>query len=289
MQIWLIRDGEKHGPQTDYQIREGIESGLYDASTPAWHEGMPNWTTLGEMAVFKSEFHSPGPPPTVISDPSDPFDPSTAPAPAESALPPSPANLFLVRRFWARWMDLQLYITVWWMFLYFTNRDIGAIFSNFWLMLLQLLPWLPIEALLIHRHGTTPGKWLLGIRVRNDDGSALSMHQSARRSLRVLLAGIGLGWGIISPICQGISYWITRRIGRSLWDRIGGHQVDFAQIRGVRYIAVIGVIYFSLQLQFAILAPYVIPLYQEQFPTLKEHFEKNPPNHFPPRHKPSGH
>ena len=298
MQIWLIRDGEKLGPFSDFDVRRDIEEGLYQTDTPAWHEGLESWTTLGEMAVFRSEFEKPENPDPAHAPqraerpdvpPPIPKSPGPGSQPESPEQPPAiTENLYLVRRFWARWMDLQLYIAAWWLFLYFTNADVGALFRSPWFLLLQLLPWLPIEAALIRHHGTTPGKWLLGIRVQNDDGSNLNGRQATTRTMRVLIAGIGLGWGIISPICQGVSYWITRRIGRSLWDHLGGHRVDFTPIRATRYLAVVGIIYIALQLQFAVLAPHMIPMYQEQFPALKEYFEKNPPRHFPQRHQDRG-
>lgn len=288
MHIWLIKDGEKHGPHPDYHIRQGIENGQYEADTPAWHEGLESWTTLGEIELFKSALDEPEPPQIAPREKSPYATPSESPRKADSAAALAPEKLHLVRRFWARWLDLQLYITAWWLFLYLTNRDVGAIFNNPWILLVQLLPWLPIEAALIHFHGTTPGKWLLGIRVSNDDDTPLSGRQSTWRTLRVLIAGVGLGWGIISPLCQAVSYWLTRRIGRTLWDHMGGHKVEFATIRGTRYIAVVGIIYLSLQLQFAILAPHMVPMYKEAFPSLKEHFEQNPPPHFPERHQSPG-
>jgi uncharacterized RDD family membrane protein YckC len=285
MHIWLIKDGEKYGPHPDFHIRQGIENGQYDADTPAWHEGLDEWTTLGEMSLFKSTLEEPAAPKDPPHEKTPYARPVASVEPSDSSAIPAPENLYLLRRFWARWLDLQLYIAIWWLFLYYTNADVGAIFSNPWILLVQLLPWVPIEAMFIHYHGTTPGKWLLGIRVINNDDSALTGRQSSWRSLRVLIAGVGLGWGLISPICQALSYWLTRRIGRTIWDHMGGHKVEFTPIRGTRYLAVIGLIYISLQLQFAILAPYVVPMYQEQFPALKEHFEKNPPRHFPERHK----
>ncbi len=294
MQIWLILDGEKHGPFSDFDVRRDIESGRYDADTPAWHEGLPNWSTLGEIAIFRSEFNEDNPPapqpqPADAETPPPLPDtaPSQAPQPAPAPAPEAAGNLHLLRRFWARWTDLQLYIAAWWLFLYFTNADVGALFSNPWFLLLQLLPWLPIEAAMIRHYGTTPGKWILGIHVRNDDGSHLDGRQAATRTLRVLVAGIGLGWGVIAPICQAASYWITRRIGRTLWDHLGGHRVGFSPVRGTRYLAVAALIYIALQLQFAVLAPHMVPMYQEQFPALREYFENNPPRHFPPRHEPA--
>lgn len=276
MQIWLIRDGEKHGPHPDYHIRQGIESGQYQADTPAWHDGLDAWTTLGEMSVFSSEFSRP--------EPTE--DAESQSASAVDTPPPLPTgNLHLARRFWARVVDLQCYIATWWLFLYIAKFDIGAIFANPWIMLLQLLPWLPVEAALIHRHGSTPGKWLLGIHIHNDDGSPLTYRQAFWRSLRALVAGVGMGLGFLVPICLGLSYWITRRIGRPLWDHMGGHRATFTPIRSRRYIGVAAIIWLAMQLQTAVIAPHMVRLYSEQFPALREHFEKHPPFHFPDRHK----
>lgn len=290
MDIWLIREGEKHGPHPPYHIRDGISSGRYDADTPAWHQGLDAWTTLGEMALYKDEFDPAsdfaGGPPGIDSGPAGP-DPIDAPPPLP-ATPPDPASLHLARRFWARWVDLHLYTAIWWWFLWVTHRDVGAIFNNPWILMIQLVPWFAVEAALLHRHGTTPGKWLLGIHVRNADGGALELGQSVKRALRVLVAGIGLGWGLISPICQGVSWWITRRIGRTLWDHLGDHRVEFVPIRRMRYFAVAGVLYLSFQLQFAVLAPHILRHYERDHPKLREYFEKNPPRHLPERVPKSG-
>lgn len=274
MQVWIIRNGEKNGPLPDFTIRQGIENGQYTADTPAWHEGLDAWTTLGKIALFESAFDASAPEESRRVDDAPP--------------PPPPSveggRLHLVRRFWARVVDIQLHVTFALLFFYVANFDVGAILATPWLMILLLASWVPIEAMLIHFHGITPGKWLLGIRVANADGTALSKKQSFWRSFRVLIAGLGLGLPYILPLCMIISYWITRKIGRPIWDHLGDHAVDIRPIRLIRYFAVAGALYLIAHLQVAVVAPYVMPVYQEQFPSMREHFEKNPPPHFPPRH-----
>jgi len=280
MQIWLIRDGERYGPHPDYTIRVGIENGQYTVDTPAWHEGLDAWTTLGEMPVFKSSFGAPAA--------GDDRETRDEPPPLPASFPPQATvgSLHLGRRFWARMVDLNIHIAIALLFLYVANFDIGAILTTPWLILFILISWIPFDAALIRYHGTTPGKWLLGIRVSNDDGTPLSGKQSGWRASRVVVAGLGLGLPYVMPLCMFISYWITRRIGRPIWDHIGGHVMHFRPIRFTRYFAVAGVLFIASQLQVAVIAPYIMPIYQEQFPSMREHFEKNPPGHFPPRHKP---
>ena len=54
--------------------------------------------------------------------------------------------------------------------------------SLFYLILIALIPllWIPIEALLISRYGTTPGKSLFGIRVHTQIGGKLSYLQALK-------------------------------------------------------------------------------------------------------------
>lgn len=81
----------------------------------------------------------------------------------------------------------------------------------------KLLSWLvdygsyffmvPLEALLLSAFGTTPGKWLMGLRVHSRDGGLLTFSQAMERECAVLSQGQGLG----------IPVW-------SLWRRYKSYQ-----------------------------------------------------------------
>ncbi len=273
MDIWIIRDGEKTGPHHDFEIRRRIESGELPASTPAWHEGLDAWKPLVQIDLFRREFDKPIPPPV-------PQDPQETPA----TPPPLPDQPHLVRRFWARWFDLYLYAGIWWIAMWAAGRDIGMILHNQWIIVLHYIPWFAFEAFLIHRFGTTPGKWLLGITVTNQNGSLLSLAEAIRRSARVLFLGIGFGWGWLALICQAMSFITTKRIGRPLWDQVGGHRLHTRPIDPFRLVAYIFGLIISLQLQMIVVTPYVMETAAKTFPALKEQFEKNPPWHLPRRH-----
>ncbi len=282
MELWIILHGEKRGPLQDYQVRQGIDNGDYEPTTPAWHEGMAEWKPLNQIELFKSWFEPPGP--DDIEEEEEDF-PASGPDPVRP--PPLPAHggvaRHLVRRFWARWLDLYLFAGFWWLVMWFSGRDIEATLLNPWIMAMQYVPWFVLETILIHHYGTTPGKWLLGLEVRNADGSRLTLAESTRRALRVMIAGVGLGWGLLAVFCQGLSLFTTRRIGRPLWDHMGNHQVEVRPLRPARVVVVVVLYFTAMQMQMAVVSPYVMPKAAEMFPQLREQIEKNPPWHLPKR------
>jgi uncharacterized RDD family membrane protein YckC len=273
MDIWIILNGEKIGPKHDFEIRRQIENGQLEPTTPGWHEGLDAWKPLVEIEIFSREFELSQPAPV-----SSLFDESNKPLAAE----PTPVTHY-IRRFWARWFDLFLYSSLWWFLLWATKQDIEAILRNNWIMFLHYLPWFAIEAFLIQRFSMTPGKWLLGLRVVNDDGSQLDLGESIRRSLRVMLTGVGFGWGILALLCQMLSLFTARRLGKAAWDHIGGHQVAMDSNNPRRIVALVILFYAVIQLQLLVISPYTTKMVIEQFPKLKETYEKMSLWHFPKR------
>jgi uncharacterized RDD family membrane protein YckC len=278
MDFWIIRNGEKLGPIPDYELRSRIGRGEVDGSTPAWHQGLTAWTPLRELAQFEREFAAPGEE-AAAPDTDDIKNAEVGPPP----VPSTPAHPHLARRFWARWLDLHLYAGCWWLAIWAAGQDVQAVLTDPWLILLHYVPWFAIEAVFIHRWGTTPGKWLLRLRVVNTDGSYLSAAQSVRRCTRVLFLGIGMGWGIVSVICQLFAWFSTRRTGSSLWDLAGGHRIETAPLRLTRIVGFAASFVLALQLQMIVIAPYAMESAAKQFPWIREMTESNPPWHLPPR------
>jgi uncharacterized RDD family membrane protein YckC len=279
MDIWIIQNGEKIGPIHDFDVRKKIENGELPATTPAWHEGLPAWKPLVEISLFEREYDRPIEVSDTTHDASDPL------LTVGAAPPALPASCFLLRRFWARWLDLYLFASFWWLAMWVLGRDIEATLGNPWVILLQYVPWFVLETFLLHRFGTTPGKWLLGLKVVNNDASLLSLREATRRSARVLCIGLGFGVGVLTLICQIMAYFTTKRLGRPLWDHSGGHRVTATPLNPMRLVAYVFCLYGALQLQMIVVAPYLFPYVLEAAskisPQLKEQFEKNPPWHLP--------
>jgi hypothetical protein len=119
--------------------------------------------------------------------------------------------------------------------------------------------------------------------VRQADGSLLALGQSIRRALRVMFAGVGLGFSPLSIFCQGLSLFTARKLGKPLWDHLGEHVVTVDRLRPVRVVSLVLLYVTALNLQMAIRFPYEVELTGEAFPFLKEQMEKNPPWHMPKR------
>jgi uncharacterized RDD family membrane protein YckC len=276
MDIWIIRDGEKVGPIHDFEVRKQIESGQLPGSTPAWHEGLAAWKPLIEIELFTREFESKGPPPL----------PSTMYTTRENAATvttPVVQTTHYVRRFWARWLDLLLYAGIWWLAMWAAKQDIEGILRNPWIIFLQYVPWFALEAFLIHKYGTTLGKWLLGLRVVNKDDSLLDLSDSIRRSLRVMFTGVGFGWSVLAVFCQALSLFTAKRLGTTLWDHTGGHQVVAQEINPFRLIALVFLFAGAIQLQMLVVSPYAMKMAVEQYPELRENYEKMNLWHLPKR------
>lgn len=262
MDFWLIRNGEKTGPLPDYEIRSKIEAGELGPDDPAWSEGMPNWVPLKTIALFSEVFERP----------SEDLD---VEFPTPSSPPPLPEKPAVYRRFWARWFDLIAYGALWWLGMWSSGNDLKALMVSQWLLVLHLVPWFLIESMLIHHFGTTPGKALMNLSVVNIDGSRLTYGQSLRRSFQVMVVGIGFGIGLISPLFQILSWFTVRKIGTTLWDRSGGHQVKAGPISVWKVSVLVIGLFIALQIEGSVLAPVFVEILGKDYPWLKEAYEKS--------------
>jgi uncharacterized RDD family membrane protein YckC len=93
--------------------------------------------------------------------------------------------------------------------------DIGA---------LAAIIWLPIEALLLSLWGYTPGKWLLGIAVRDAHGRRPIFRGAFRRAAVAWTYGFGAAtlFGLATAV---LAYANLKRNGATYWDALGGYEV----------------------------------------------------------------
>lgn len=269
MDFWIIREGEKAGPYPDYEIRSKIQHGDLERDSRVWSEGLDGWTKLEDMELFREEFDK--------RDPRSEPDPASVPPPIPG-IEPVPADIpkpkaYIMRRFWARWLDLTAYGSLWWLALYFSGRDIASALTSDWMLLPMYIPWFVLESWLLHRYGTTPGKWLMGLRVRNEDNSLLSLSAAIKRSLRVMVSGIGFGWKLLSPICQLMSWFTTRRIGKPIWDYLGEHKVVAKPLVPLKTLALVCIFVVSIFLRMAVQGRHIEKIIVEEKPEMKQVYE----------------
>ena len=66
MEIWIGRDGERHGPYKEDDVREWLRSGKVSAKDLAWYEGLADWQPLS--VLFPDEVAAAIPPPPQAAD-----------------------------------------------------------------------------------------------------------------------------------------------------------------------------------------------------------------------------
>lgn len=78
--------------------------------------------------------------------------------------------------------------------------------------------WLPVEALFLSVGGTTPAKWVFGIRVTRRTGEKLSYGQALQRAFLVFAQGDGLGIPLVTLFTRLFAYRRLKKTGTTLWD-----------------------------------------------------------------------
>lgn len=122
-------------------------------------------------------------------------------------------------------------------------------YSNWFLTLLVVGAWVPVEGYLMGRYGTTPGKWLLSLRVTAKSGRRLTALAARRRASLVWLNGMGCGAPIVTAITQLVAVTKLERRGETDWDNELGTAVRSDALKPGRVLGaaliVIAAVYFG--------------------------------------------
>ena len=245
MEIWIVEKGEKQGPFEAYEVRGRIEEARLTGDELAWHKDQEGWVALREMDIFRSAFE-------------ESREVPDSPPPA----PPGPPLPF--RRFFARWFDVHLYFLLLCSVVRFSGYDLLDAMMSSWAMF-SLLPFVLLEAIVLHLTKTTPGKFLLGLRVVGPEEEALSLRAALVRSLRVYILGLGLWpcFGVLTGICHVYCIWYLMRRNEAPWDAASQNRVRGTRLLPFR-IVVFGMLFTGiLMLSLAVLGPAWVELMEE--------------------------
>jgi len=129
-----------------------------------------------------------------------------------------PKEIHPWKRFFARWLDLFLWSAIiqFVLIVIVRMRPLPGEFLNTLLDIGKMVLFIPVEAFFLHKFGTTPGKFVMGIRVEYIQGGNLPYAEALHRSRSVFVSGEGLG----IPFAQlGLNvYRYCQLTGRS-WRR----------------------------------------------------------------------
>jgi uncharacterized RDD family membrane protein YckC len=96
-----------------------------------------------------------------------------------------------------------------------------------------------VEPIMLCSWGTTTGKALFKIRLRQQNGTKLSYLQALSRSFSVWIQGLGLGVPFVSLFTLLNSYNRLTNEGITLWDRNGNFSVSHQVIDPLRTILIV--------------------------------------------------
>ena len=125
-------------------------------------------------------------------------------------------------RFFARMLDDYFYTTLWVIFgLLVIHRSPASDTGAAWTAaagIMSVLLMLFLEPLFLSTWGTTPGKWLLGLSVRNNTGQKLSYGEGFYRTVQAMWYGFGF-WLPIYSLIRGYKSYYDCKEGKTLeWE-----------------------------------------------------------------------
>lgn len=289
MRTWIIIDGEKTGPFDIAQVARRIESGELKPEQYGWIEGMKEWQPLSQMPQFSDAVASvSGKATPSTAETSLEVQPPPLPSSTNTQAPPSRAaawnippftprekTIEIVRRFFARWFDCMLIPNAICIAIILSGADTKSLFVNPWFQYSMMLAWILLDSATIHIWKTSPGKFLLGLRVHRADGSRLSAGASILRAARVFVMGMGMVHPILLPLCHGFSWWFSKKFGAALWDGPTGNRITTLPLPIWRWVLFANLTIFVGCISYYFIAPVTNEILFELFPEQFEQIKKN--------------
>ena len=113
-----------------------------------------------------------------------------------------PKEIHPWKRYFARTMDYMLWsgLVQLILFVIIRIRPIPGDFVSRLISIGSMALFVPVEALLLSKFGTTPGKYIMGIRIHYYQGGYLPYGEAMERSTQVFIQGTGCGVPIVALI-----------------------------------------------------------------------------------------
>lgn len=276
MDIYWIQDHEKKGPLPEVEVISMLEAGLIPENARAWHAGCAEWVRIHDLPVLKEMFTIRAEEEERRKAGEDALEDEAAeisvaePVDGESvteeeAEKDQEEDVVMVVpypyvRFLGRMADVMMHMTLYLAVL----RIFGLAFSPDFLpgsyeaLLYLCLPMVLIETAFLGTLGTTPGKAMLGVSVRDYRGNRLSFSTAFRRSLFVMVLGLGCFAPSLMVLALFFSWWWVRRFGFTPWDRkLGTTDVLNDSLTLRKVVMALVLIILCLQIMYVLLIPWL--------------------------------
>lgn len=276
MDIYWIQDHEKKGPLPEVEVISMLEAGLIPENARAWHAGCVEWVRIHDLPVLKEMFTIRAEEEERRKAGEDALEDEAAeisvaePVDGESvteeeAEKDQEEDVVMVVpypyvRFLGRMADVMMHMTLYLAVL----RIFGLAFSPDFLpgsyeaLLYLCLPMVLIETAFLGTLGTTPGKAMLGVSVRDYRGNRLPFSTAFRRSLFLMVLGLGCFAPSLMVLALFFSWWWVRRFGFTPWDRkLGTTDVLNDSLTLRKVVMTLVLIILCLQIMYVLLIPWL--------------------------------
>lgn len=106
--------------------------------------------------------------------------------------------------------------------------------------------WVGIEAVLLLTLRTTPGRAFFGVKLVSSNGSPLGSLGVLFRSALFLVIGMALGYPFFIVVAWIVNLIIMLVKGKTLYDWIGGFEVQVAEVRKWRVVLIAVLLFIAL-------------------------------------------
>jgi hypothetical protein len=145
-------------------------------------------------------------------------------------------------RFLARYTDVFLFSILFWIFYdsVLAKHFAESSSTSFDIIMdvIILFIWVFLESIWLSTAGTTPGKFLYHISLRDNKGQKLNFISAFRRSLTVFIFGLCAGVPVFSLLALAYSYITFTQKGVTKWDKEYNCQLTYMKIGVIRLILI---------------------------------------------------
>jgi hypothetical protein len=148
-------------------------------------------------------------------------------------------------RYWARFIDISIFSFIFTLMLGMVvpnifNSNLDSYAQNaIAIGLISVFVWVFVEAFWLSSFGTTPGKWLLKIRLSLASGKSIKYSQALVRSFKVWARGYACGFPLVNIITYIVAYIRLNKNGITSWDREENFVVTHEKIGAPRILVII--------------------------------------------------
>ena len=275
MDIYWIQGHEQKGPLPEVEVISMLEAGLIPENARAWHAGCPEWVCIRDLpalkgagAVSRGEGERRNREEEGLENAGEEQAPALAAdadCPQEEGGTASEEGAPLVVpyayvRFLGRMADIMMHMTLYLSVLRVSGLAFnpGFLPGSYEALLYLCLPMVLVETAFLGTLGTTPGKAMLGVSVRDYRGRRLSFPTAFRRSLFVMVLGLGCFAPSLMLLALFFSWWWVRRFGFTPWDRkLGTTDVLNSPLTPRKVVMTLALVILCLQLIYVLLIPWL--------------------------------